>query len=93
MAHYFQTLMAPSLQLDIKSRWFTLTEAKERIESRWQPAESVAAAARTAFEVNLVAKGRLFVSCFPEDKYSFSPNSNHLIRIANHESFSVKGQK
>ena len=92
MVRYFQTLMAPSLQLDIKSRWFTLTEAKERIESRWQPAESVAAAARTAFEVNLVVSGRLFVSCFPEDKYSFSPNSNHLTSTAKLKFFS-QGKK
>lgn len=64
---YFQTLMAPSLLVDIRSLWFNLTEDKERIESRWQPAESVAAAARTAFPVNLVTKGRLFASCLPKN--------------------------
>ena len=60
---YFQTLMAPSLPLDNKSLWFNLTEARERTESRWQPAESVAAAAKTPFAVSLVVRGRLFVSC------------------------------
>jgi hypothetical protein len=60
---YFQTLMAPSLPLESRSLWFNLTEATETIESRWQPAESVAAAARIAFGVSLVARGRLFVSC------------------------------
>jgi hypothetical protein len=55
--------MAPSLPLESRSLWFNLTEATETIESRWQPAESVAAAARIAFGVSLVARGRLFVSC------------------------------
>lgn len=71
MVFYFQTLIAPSLLLDIKSLWFNLTEANERIESRWQPAESVAAAARFAFAVNLVVSGRLLVSCLTQKKPQF----------------------
>lgn len=63
---YFQTLIAPSRLLDRRSLWFNLTEANERIESRWQPAGSVAAAARTALAVCLLASGRLFVSCLPK---------------------------
>jgi len=55
--------MAPSLPLESKSLWFNLIEAKETIESRWQPPESVAAAARIAFAVSLIVRGRLFVSC------------------------------
>uniref|UniRef100_A0A2P2JZ16 Putative serine/threonine-protein kinase vps15 n=1 Tax=Rhizophora mucronata TaxID=61149 RepID=A0A2P2JZ16_RHIMU len=35
--------MAPSLLLEIRSLWFNLTEANERMESRWQPAGSVPA--------------------------------------------------
>ena len=58
--------MAPSLPLDSKNVWFNLTEAKEITESRWQPAESVAAAASVAFAVSLVVRGRLFVSCLLE---------------------------
>jgi len=46
-----------------------LTEARERTESRWQPAESVAAAARTAFAVNLLVSGRLLVSYIPKEKH------------------------
>lgn len=60
---YFQTLIAPSLPLESKSLWFNLIEAKETIESLWQPAESVAAAARIAFAVSLIVRGRLLVSC------------------------------
>lgn len=60
---YFHTFMAPSLLLDIKSLWFNLTDARESTESRWQPAESIPAAARRAFGVNLVVGARLFVSC------------------------------
>lgn len=60
---YFQTLMAPSLPLESKSLWFNLIEAKETIESLWQPPESVAAAARIAFAVSLIVRGRLLVSC------------------------------
>lgn len=56
--------MAPSLLPDNRSLWFNFTEAKDKIESRWQPAESVAAAARMAFVVNFVDRGRLLVSCF-----------------------------
>lgn len=59
---YFQTLIVPSLLLDKSSLWFNLTEARERMESRWQPPVSVAAEARTAFPVGLVANGRLFAS-------------------------------
>lgn len=68
---YFQTFIAPSLLLDINSLWFNLTEPKERIESRWQPAESVAAAARTAFAVNLLVKGCLFLSCLQKKIMTF----------------------
>lgn len=77
---YFQTLMAPSLLVDIRSLWFNLTEDKERIESRWQPAESVAAAARTAFPLNLVAKGRLFASCLPKN-YKVLKQSQNIISL------------
>jgi hypothetical protein len=69
---YFQTLIAPSLLLEIRSLWFNLTEANERMESRWQPAESVAAAARTCFAVNLAVKCRLFVSCLQGKSSNFS---------------------
>lgn len=73
---YFHTLMAPSLLLDIRSLWFNLTEAKESIESWWQPAVSVAAAARIAFPVNRVAIGRLLVSCsrWKENKFRYKWN-------------------
>lgn len=66
--NYFQTLIAPSLLLDIKCLWFNLTEANDRIESRWQPAESVAAAASTALAVSFDVRGRLFVSYFFHQK-------------------------
>lgn len=65
---YFQTLIAPSLLPDNRSLWFNFTEAKDKMESRWQPAESVAAAARIAFVVNFVDRGRLLISCLTENR-------------------------
>lgn len=62
-ASYFQTLMEPSLLLDINSLWFNFTEASDRMESRWHPAVSLAATARRAFWFNLAAIGRLLNSC------------------------------
>lgn len=60
---HFQTLIAPSLLLDNNNLWFNLTDARERTESRWQPAGSVAAAARTAFVLIFVVVGRFLISC------------------------------
>jgi hypothetical protein len=48
---YFQTLIAPSLLLDMRRRWFVWAEASPRMQSRWHPALSVAAAANPVFDL------------------------------------------
>lgn len=78
--NHFQTLIAPSLLLDIKCLWFNLTEANDTIESRWQPAVSVAAAARTALAVNFVVRGRLFVS-YVTTKIKFKNHKFHVHKL------------
>lgn len=70
--------MAPSLLPDNNSLWFNFTEARDKMESRWQPAESVAAAARTALVVNFVDSGRLLVSCSTQNRKQLQHKNYNL---------------